>query len=278
MLVRFAYLAVTHAFAALRLLPLTDREKDVEILALLHQLTALQRQLGDRRPQLRSEDRAFLAALLTPLARATLRRLRLLVSPDTVLRWHRYLVKRHHAQASRRRRRGRPRTVASVRRLVLRLAAENSSWGYRRIHGELALLGVTVAPSTVWEILKAAGVDPAPHRVTVTWAEFLRSQAEVVLAMDFVETVTVTGALIFAIAMCSDGSEATGIGWLRGRAAGSAGCRGEQGGTNSGRGVGHGAHLVPSAGGCVTSCSSVSGGSPVSVASAVAISGRCARV
>jgi hypothetical protein len=91
-LVRCVYLAVTHAFAALRLLPLTDREKDVEILALRHQLTVLQRQLGDRRPQLRPEGRAFLAALLTPLARATLRRLRMMVGPDTVLRWHRDLV------------------------------------------------------------------------------------------------------------------------------------------------------------------------------------------
>ena len=171
------------------ILCVTDREKDVEILALRHQLTILQRQLGDQRPQLRpDEDRAFLAALLTPLARATLCRLQLLVSPDTVLRWHRDVVKRRHALASRRRRPGRPRTVASVRRLVLRLAAENSSWGYRRIHGELALLGVTVAASTVWEILKAAGVDPAPHRATVTWVGFLRSQTEAVLAMDFIET------------------------------------------------------------------------------------------
>jgi transposase InsO family protein len=199
-LVRFAYLAATHVFAALRLLPMTDREKDVEILALRHQLTVLQRQLGDQRPQLRPEDRAFLAALLTPLARATLRRLRLLVSPDTVLRWHRDMVKRRHARASRRRRPGRPRTIASIHRLVLRLAAENSSWGYRRIHGELALLGVTVAASTVWEILKAAGVDPAPHRATVTWAEFLRSQAEAVLAMDFIETVTLTGARQYILA------------------------------------------------------------------------------
>src|SRR6185312_489687 len=116
-------------------------------------------------------------ALLAPLDRATLRRLRLLVSPDTVLRWHRDLVKRRHARASRRRKPGRPRTVASVRRLVLRMAAENSSWGYRRIHGELALLGVTVAASTVWEILKAAGVDPSPHRATTSWAAFLRGQA-----------------------------------------------------------------------------------------------------
>jgi hypothetical protein len=134
-LVRFAYLAVTHAFVALRLSRMSDREKDVEILALRHQLAVLQRQLGDQRPRSRPEDRVLLAALLAPLARVTLRRLRLPVSPDTMLRWHRDLVKRRHARASRCRRPGRPRTVASIRRLVLRLATENSSWGYWRIHG-----------------------------------------------------------------------------------------------------------------------------------------------
>lgn len=82
MLLRFAYLAVTHAFAVLRLLPMTDRDMDVEVLALRHQITVLHRQLGDQRPRLRPEDRAFIAALLVPLSRATLRRLRLLVSPD----------------------------------------------------------------------------------------------------------------------------------------------------------------------------------------------------
>jgi transposase len=199
-LIRFAYLAVAHAFAALRLLPMSDREKDVEILALRHQLTVLQRQLGDQRPQLRPEDRAFLAALLTPLARATLRRLRLLVSPDTVLRWHRELAKHRHAKASARRGPGRPRTLASIRRLVLRLATENPSWGYRRIHGELALLGITIAASTVWEILKTEGIDPAPHRATVTWAAFLRSQAEAILAMDFIETITLTGQRQYILA------------------------------------------------------------------------------
>jgi transposase len=193
-LVRFAYLAVAHAFAALRLLPMTDHEKDIEILALRHQLTVLQRQLGDHRPRLQPEDRAFLAALLVPLSRATLSRLRLLVSPDTVLRWHRGLAKHGHARASKNRGPGRPRTIASIRRLVLRLARENPSWGYRRVHGELALLGIKIAPSTAWEILKAEGIDPAPQRTTVTWATFLRSQAEAILAMDFIETVTLTGA------------------------------------------------------------------------------------
>ncbi len=200
MLVRFAYLAVSHAFAALRLLRMTDREKDVEILALRHQPTVLHRQLREQRPRLRPEDRALLAALLAPLARATLRRLRLLVSPDTVLRWHRDLVKRRHARTSTNRGPGRPRTVASIRRLVLRLATENPSWGYRRIHGELALLGITIAASTVWEILKTADVDPAPHRTTVTWANFLRSQADAILAMDFIETITLTGQRQYILA------------------------------------------------------------------------------
>ncbi|MFC0541911.1 hypothetical protein [Kutzneria chonburiensis] len=114
MLVRFAYLAVSDAFAALRLLHMTDREKDIEILALRHQLTVLQRQLGDQRPRLRPEDRA----LLVPLARVMVRRIRLLVSPETVLRWHRGVLKRRHAQASGRRGPGRLRTVVSIRGLV----------------------------------------------------------------------------------------------------------------------------------------------------------------
>jgi transposase len=199
-LVRFAYLAVTHAFAVLRLLPMTDREKNVEILALRHQLTVVRRQLGNQRPQLRPEDRAFLAALLAPLSRTILRRLPLLVSPDTVLRWHRDLVKHRHVRASMNRKRGRPRTVASIRRLVLRLVAENPSWGYRRVHGELALLGITIAASTVWGILKTEGIDPAPHRTTLTWAAFLRSQAQALLAMDFIETVTLTGQRQYILA------------------------------------------------------------------------------
>jgi transposase len=200
MLLRFVYLAVRQTVSVLRLLPMSDHEKDIEILALRHQLGVLQRQLAGQRPQLRPEDRAFLAALLVPLARATLRRLRLVVSPDTVLRWHRDLIKHRHARASMKRRPGRPRTIASIRRLVLRLAGENTSWGYRRIHGELALLGIAIAASTVWEILTTAGIDPVPQRATVTWANFLRSQAEAILAMDFIETVTLTGQRQYILA------------------------------------------------------------------------------
>ena len=114
----------------------------------------------------------FFSMLLVPLSRAALRQLRLVVSPDTVLRWHRDLVKHRHSRLSVNRGLGRPRILASVRRLVLRLAVENPAWGCRRIHGELALLGIKVAPSTVWEILKAHGVGSAPQRTRVRWAEF----------------------------------------------------------------------------------------------------------
>jgi putative transposase len=93
------------------------------------------------------------------------------------------------------------RTVRSIRVLVLRLARENSSWGYRRIQGELLVLGVKVAASTVWEILKDAGIDPAPQRTSEGWAAFLRSQAEAILAADFFEAVTLTGARIYVLAV-----------------------------------------------------------------------------
>ncbi|MBP2329158.1 transposase [Kibdelosporangium banguiense] len=184
----------------LRLIPMSDRDKDIEILALRHQIEVLQRQFGGTRARFSPADRALLAALLHRLPRQTLHRLRLLVRPDTILRWHRDLLRRRHAKASRPKRPGLPRTVRSIRVLVLRLAKENPCWGYRRIHGELALLSISIAPSTVWEILKTAGVDPAPHRVTVTWADFLRSQAKAILAMDFIETVTLTGARQYILA------------------------------------------------------------------------------
>jgi transposase len=129
------------------------------------------------------------------------RNLRLLVRPETMLRWHRNLIARRHARISRPRRAGRPRTVRSIRRLVLRLARENTTWGYRRIHGELLVLGVKVAASTVWEILQQAGVDPAPQRTSATWATFLRSQAQAIIAADFFETTTPTGARLYVLAV-----------------------------------------------------------------------------
>lgn len=206
MLLRLAYLTVTNAFAVLRLLPMSDRDKDTEILALRHQITVLERQLGGEKVRFFPSDRAFLAALLHRLPSEVLRRIRLVVRPDTVLRWHRDLVARRHAARSRPKRLGRPRTVRSIRLLVLRLARENSNWGYRRIHGELLVLGVTVAASTVWEILQEAGIDPAPERATSTWADFLRSQADALLACDFLETMTLSGARLYVFAVIEHAS------------------------------------------------------------------------
>lgn len=201
MLLRLAYLAVTNTLAMLRLLPMSDRAKDAELLALRHQITLLQRQLHGERVRFNPADRALLAALLHPLPRAVLGQIRLLARPETVLRWHRDLTAARHARISRPKRVGRPPTIRSVRVLVLRLARENSSWGYRRIHGELLVLGIKIAPSTVWEILNAAGIDPAPQRTSTTWATFLRSQAEALLAADFFETVTLTGTQMYVLAV-----------------------------------------------------------------------------
>ena len=128
MLLRLSYLGVTNVFALLRLLPVSDRDKEVEILALRRQITVLERQLGKTRPRFSLADRAFLAALLHRLPRDVLARFRLLVRPETVLRWHRDLLARRHAARSRRGRPGRPRTVRSIRQLVLRLARENPCW------------------------------------------------------------------------------------------------------------------------------------------------------
>jgi putative transposase len=200
-LLRLTYLAVTNTFALLRLLPVSDRDKDIEILALRHQITVLERQLGTTRPRFSPADRAFLAALLHRLPRDVLGRFRLLIRPDTILRWHRNLMARRHAARSRPGRPGRPRTIRSIRQLVLRLAEENPRWGYRRIHGELLVLGIKIAASTVWEILHDAGIDPAPERTSTTWASFLRSQAGALLACDFFETVTLTGARLYVLAV-----------------------------------------------------------------------------
>jgi putative transposase len=114
------------------------------------------------------------------------RRLGLLVTPDTIVRWHRAIVRRRRAARSMRGRTGRPSTQRNIQALVRRRARENPGWGYRRIHGELAGLGVQVAASAVGEILKASRIDPAWRRAGPAWPQFLRSQAEAILACDFV--------------------------------------------------------------------------------------------
>jgi putative transposase len=149
--------------------------KDAEILMLRHQLTVAEREGPRARARLTWPDRAWLAGTV-PAER--LAALRLLVTPGTILRWQREIVRRRWARRSRRSRSGRPQVRRDVRSVVLRLVRENESWGYRRIHGEIAGLGIAVAPSTVWQILKDAGISPAPRRDGPGWAEFLRSQAQ----------------------------------------------------------------------------------------------------
>jgi putative transposase len=181
---RFAYLAALRVFGWLSLLARSDRAKDAEILILRHQLAVLQRQVKAPRPPW--ADRAVLARLLPG---SQLRQLRLIVSPRTLLRWHADLVRRKWAYP--RRTPGRPRMMQSVRALVLEMARDNPGWGYRRIQGELAGLGCKIAPSTVWQILKDAGIDPAPTRSGQSWRAFLEAQAKTILATDFFHVDTV---------------------------------------------------------------------------------------
>lgn len=173
----------------LRWLLATGDERDAEILALRHQILVLQRQIIQ--PRFTDTDRTILAILSTVVARSRLAQIMLIVQPKTVIGWHRRLVARHWTSPPTTRR-GRPPTLAAIRRLVVRLAHENATWGYRRIHGELARLGHRIAPSTVWTILRAAGIDPAPGRTGPTWAQFIRSQAKGIVATDFacVDTAT----------------------------------------------------------------------------------------
>jgi transposase len=186
------------------LLRLSRREswgKDAEILILRHQLAVAQRQQPRLHSRLTRPDRAWLAMLAGTLPIERLAGMRLIVTPGTILRWHRDIVRRRWARRSRRGRSGRPATHRKVRLVVLRLARENESWGYRRIHGELAGLGIKVAPSTVWQIPKRAGTDPAPRWDGPGWAEFLRSQAQGILALDFFTAGLLNGSKVYVLAV-----------------------------------------------------------------------------
>ena len=156
----------------------------IEVVMHRHEVAVLRRQVV--RPALEPQDRALFAGLSRLMDRR--RRGRFFVQPETLLRWHRDLVRRKWTNA---RRPGRPSIPAGAVAIICRLARENPTWGYRRIQGELATIGVVLAPSSVWAILRRHGVDPSPMRSGPTWAEFLSSQASPMLACDFLSVDTV---------------------------------------------------------------------------------------
>jgi putative transposase len=185
MVLSFAYWSLRRLLELVVLRRRSEREKEIEILLLRHQLRVLERQVA--RPQPTQADRALLAAFSRALSRQRWKS-SVFVTPATLLRWHRELVARRWTYPQGRP--GRPPTRAEVRALVVRLARENPAWGYRRIQGELVGLGIKLAASTVWTILKEAGIEPAPRRLEQRWRKFLRQQAGSILECDFLTVDT----------------------------------------------------------------------------------------
>jgi transposase InsO family protein len=176
--------------------------KDAEVLALRHENAVLRRQIA--RVRYEPADRIWLAVLsrLVPRERW---RLVFAVTPTTLLTWHRQFVARKWTSPQGQRP-GRPSTAHTVKHLILRLARENHTWGHRRIQGELARLGYPIAPSTVWEVLHAAGIDPAPQRSGPSWRQFLTAQAHGIIAADFLHLDTVSLKRLYALIFIEHGT------------------------------------------------------------------------
>ena len=183
----FVYLALCRLCELMVLCWRSADAKEVEILVLRHQLTVLRRQ--HPRPRLQPRDRALLAALsrLLPRPRWSI----FVVTPETLLRWHRRMVRRHWTYPTRPR--GRPPIPDQLQSLIVRLATENPRWGYQRIRGELLQLGCRVSASSIARVLRANGLQPAPRRTarSTTWRSFLRRPAAGIVACDFLTVDTV---------------------------------------------------------------------------------------
>jgi putative transposase len=184
MLLRLLYLIMIRVLGWLTLLGRSQASKHAEIMVLRHEVTVLRRQVA--RPKLDWADRAILAALARLLPAVS--RCHRLVTPGTLLTWHRRLIKRKWAYPNQS---GRPGTSHDIRDLVLRLAQENPAWGYRRVHGELSRLGHQVSEATVRRILRVQRHRPAPRGLDTSWRAFLRTQAQGLLACDFFTVDTI---------------------------------------------------------------------------------------
>ncbi|MDJ0346425.1 integrase core domain-containing protein [Streptomyces sp. H10-C2] len=204
MLISLLYRVTRKLLSAPAVLLQRDTAKDAELLVLRHENAVLRRQLAGP-VRYGPADRFWLAALssLVPRHRWSST---FPITPGTLLAWHRRLIAKKWAYSDRRSSTGRPPTASAVKRLVLRLAKENPRWGHRRIQGGLAQLGHRIAPSTVWEILHAAGIDPTPRRSGPSWREFLTAQAEGIIAADFFHLDTVLGKRLYAMAFLEHGT------------------------------------------------------------------------
>ena len=208
MLLKIVYLLTCRVLSPAVLVFRGDLAKDAELLVLRHENAVLRRHAG--RVRYEPADRAWFAALARLMPRR--RRAEVFpVTPATLLAWHRRLAAKKY-DTSKRRKPGRPPASPGVARLIVRLARENPLWGHRRIHGELTKLGVTVAPSTVWEILHAAGIDPAPRRTGPGWRQFLTAQAAGIVAVDYLHVDTVLLKRIYVLVFIEHGTRRMHIG------------------------------------------------------------------
>jgi len=208
MLLKIVYLLTCRVLGVAVLVFRGDRANAAEMLVLRHENAVLRRNIG--RVRYGPADRVWFAALARLLPRGRWTEI-FPVTPATLLAWHRKLAARKY-DTSKRRKPGRPPTVPGIARLVVRLAKENPLWGYRRIHGEVTKLGLAVAPSTVWEILHAAGIDPAPRRSGPTWRQFLHAQAAGILAVDFLHADTVLLKRLYVLVFIEHGTRRMHLG------------------------------------------------------------------